>query len=88
MSLSRGTRGAPLLAAAPTRSGDVALIVDNGSLVVGTNSFDLGGVGLRFDPNAQGGDDVVRTSSGFRRAFESFFASATGGRMSLETRLQ
>jgi hypothetical protein len=53
-------------AAVPTRSGDIALIADNGSLVVGANNFDLGGLGLRFDPNAQGGYDVVRTASAFR----------------------
>jgi hypothetical protein len=48
------------------RSGDIAIINDNGALVVGANNFDLAGVGLRFDPNAQGGYDVVRTSPGFR----------------------
>jgi hypothetical protein len=52
---------------AQPRSGDIALLVDNGSLVVASNAFDLGGVGLRFEPNGQGGYDVTRSSSaGFR----------------------
>ena len=50
-------------AAAAPRSGDIALITDNGALVLGSNSFDLGGVGVRFEPNGQGGYDVVRTRS-------------------------
>ena len=54
---------APAAAAAAPRSGDIALLNDNGSLVVGANNFDLGGVGLRFDPNGQGGYDVTRSSS-------------------------
>ena len=47
------------------RSGDIAILNDNGSLVVGSNAFDLGGVGLRFEPNGQGGYDVVQ-AAGFR----------------------
>ncbi len=53
-------------AAAEPRSGDIAILNDNGSLVLGINSFDLGGVGLRFEPNSQGGYDVVRSTSSFR----------------------
>jgi hypothetical protein len=37
-----------------SRSGDIAILQDNGSLVVAPNPFDLGGVGLRFDANGQG----------------------------------
>ena len=48
------------------RSGDIALINDNGSIVVGSNNFDLGGVGLRYEPNSQGGYDVVRMGAAFR----------------------
>jgi hypothetical protein len=48
------------------RSGDIAVLNDNGALVVAANAFDLGGAGLRFEPNAQGGYDVVRTASSFR----------------------
>ena len=55
--------GLAAAAAVASRSGDVALISDNGSLVVGANDFDLGGVGLRFEPNAEGGYDVARLSS-------------------------
>lgn len=53
-------------AAVAPRSGDIAVLNDNGSLVVAANSFDLAGAGLRFEPNAQGGYDVVRTSASFR----------------------
>jgi hypothetical protein len=53
-------------AAAAPRSGNIAILNDNGSLVVGANNFDLGGVGLRFEPNNQGGYDVVRMSAAFR----------------------
>jgi hypothetical protein len=48
------------------RSGDIAVLNDNGALVLDSNAFDLGGVGLRFEPNAQGGYDVLRTSDEFR----------------------
>ncbi len=65
----------PAAAAAP-RSGDIALLNDNGTLIVGANSFDLAGVGLRFEPNGRGGYDVSRLSSA---AFRSDF----GRRVSL-----
>jgi hypothetical protein len=58
-----GLAAAEAQASAAPRSGDIALLVDNGSLVVGTNTFDLGGVGLRFEPNGQGGYDVTRSAS-------------------------
>jgi hypothetical protein len=48
------------------REGEIAVLSDNGSLVVAANAFDLGGAGLRFEPNAQGGYDVARTSGSFR----------------------
>ncbi len=48
------------------RSGDIAVVSDDGSIVIGANPFDLGGVALRFDPNGQGGYDVRRASGGFR----------------------
>ena len=54
-------------ASAPAaRSGDVAVLADDGSLVVAPNPFDLRGVGLRFGPNGQGGYDVQRASDAFR----------------------
>ncbi len=61
-----GVSAAESGAVAQPRSGDIAILADNGSLVVGTNTFDLGGAGLRFEPNAQGGYDVTRTASTFR----------------------
>ena len=79
MALHRIARGERAFGAADTtgpeaasvapRSGDIAILNDNGSLVVGANNFDLGGVGLRFEPNGQGGYDVVRTSGTFRTEF-------------------
>ena len=48
------------------RSGDIAVLSDDGSIVIGANPFDLGGAALRFDPNGQGGYDVRRASGGFR----------------------
>lgn len=53
-------------AAVAPRSGDIAVLNDNGALVVGANAFDLGGTGLRFEPNGQGGYDVASTSPTFR----------------------
>lgn len=65
--LAGGTvAAAEVTASAAPRSGDIAILNDNGSLVVGANSFDLGGSGLRFEPRAQGGYDVVRAGSAFR----------------------
>ena len=57
---------APLAVSVAPRSGDIAILNDNGALVVGANNFDLGGVGLRFEPNSQGGYDVSRMSASFR----------------------
>ena len=48
------------------RSGDIAVVSDDGSIVIGANPFDLGAAALRFDPNGQGGYDVRRGSGGFR----------------------
>ncbi|HEY7924921.1 MAG TPA: hypothetical protein VII62_17160, partial [Vicinamibacteria bacterium] len=58
--------GAPAAVSVAPRSGDIAIINDNGSIVVGSNNFDLGGVGLRYEPNSQGGYDVVRMGAAFR----------------------
>ena len=70
--------GRPAAAAVAPRSGDIALINDNGALVVGSNNFDLNGLGLRFEPNAQGGYDVVRTSADVpRRTSAGVSRSAT-----------
>jgi hypothetical protein len=48
------------------RSGDIAVVSDDGSIIIGANAFDLGGVALRFEPNGQGGYDVRRSTGGFR----------------------
>ena len=53
-------------AAVAARSGEIAVLSDDGSLIVDANSFDLGGVGLRFEPNGLNGYDVVRTDAAFR----------------------
>jgi hypothetical protein len=63
-----GPVGARAQAAAAARSGDVAILTDDGSLEVAPNAFDLGGVGLRFAPNGQGGYDVQHASASFRAA--------------------
>ena len=52
--------------ASEVRSGDIAVLSDDGSLVIGANSFDLAGVALRFEPNGRGGYDVRRATGGFR----------------------
>jgi hypothetical protein len=60
-------RGAALPAAARDEDvGDVAVLEDDGSLIVSANPFDLAGVGLRFQPNAAGGYDVSRGDATFR----------------------
>jgi hypothetical protein len=61
-----GAVGARSTTQLASRSGDIAVLNDDGSLIVGANSFDLGGLALRFDPNGSGGYDVQRTSGAFR----------------------
>jgi hypothetical protein len=61
-----GSLSARASSSAASRSGDIAVLSDDGSLVVGANAFDLGGAGLRFDPNGRGGYDVQRVSGAFR----------------------
>jgi hypothetical protein len=51
---------------AATRSGDIAVVSDDGSVIIGANRFDLGGATLRFEPNGQGGYDVRRVDGSFR----------------------
>jgi hypothetical protein len=48
------------------RSGDIAVLSDDGSLVVGANPFDLGGAVLRFEPDGRGGYDARRASGALR----------------------
>jgi len=61
-----GPVSARAVSAPAARSGDVAVLADDGSLVVAPNPFDLRGVGLRFGPSGQGGYDVQRASADFR----------------------
>jgi hypothetical protein len=70
LALHRLPRGAGVGARAGTaaaeRVGDIAVIDDDGSLVIPPNPFDLGGSSLRFEPNGQGGYDVRPASGPFR----------------------
>jgi hypothetical protein len=53
-------------AAATADVGDIAVIQDDGSLILPANTFDLAGQGLRFSRNAAGGYDVSHTDATFR----------------------
>jgi hypothetical protein len=46
--------------------GDIAVLRDEGELVLPANAFDLKGLGLRFTRNAAGGYDVGQADAGFR----------------------
>jgi hypothetical protein len=49
-----------------TRSGQLALVADDGTLVLAANPLDVAGSGFRFEPNAAGGYDVRRGDASFR----------------------
>jgi hypothetical protein len=53
-------------AARAARSGEIALLADDGAILIPANPFDLAGVSLRFEPNPQGGYDARRADGGFR----------------------
>jgi hypothetical protein len=53
-------------AAAATDVGDIAVIQDNGSLIISPHPFTLAGLGVRFQRNASGGYDASRTDASFR----------------------
>jgi hypothetical protein len=55
--------------------GEIAVIQDNGDIILPANAFDLGNVGLSFVPNAAGGFDVRRG--------DATFQSELGTRLSL-----
>lgn len=61
--------GAP--AATTADVGDVAVVRDEGDLILPANSFDLRGSGLRFTRNGSGGYDVRQESAAFRQALGS-----------------
>ena len=46
--------------------GEIAVIQDNGDIILPANVFDLGNVGLSFLPNAAGGFDVRRGDAAFQ----------------------
>ena len=48
--------------------GDIAVIRDEGDVIVPANAFDLKGVGLRFTRNPSGGYDVRLSDAAFRTA--------------------
>ena len=56
------------VAATSTDVGEIAVLRDEGDLIVPANTFDLKGVGLRFTRNSQGGYDVRQTDAAFRTA--------------------
>jgi hypothetical protein len=55
-------------AATSSDIGDIAVIRDEGDVIVPPNAFDLKGSGLRFTRNSSGGYDVRRTDAAFRPA--------------------
>jgi hypothetical protein len=62
---------------------DVAVLYDRGDLVIRRNPFDLGGSGLRFVPNGNGGYDIVRLSLSLDSPGAPL-AVATGGAVAVD----
>ena len=56
------------VAATSSDVGEIAVLRDEGDLILPANAFDLKGVGLRFTRNAQGGYDVRQIDAAFRTA--------------------
>ena len=54
------------VAAIAADAGEIAVLRDEGDLIVPANAFDLKGLGLRFTRNQQGGYDVRQTDASFR----------------------
>ena len=63
------------LAASGTDVGDIAVLRDEGDLILAANAFDLKGVGLRFTRNGAGGYDV--------RVIDAAFRATLGTRLTL-----
>ena len=53
-------------AATASDAGDIAVLHDQGDLIVPANTYDLKGVGLRFTRNTAGGYDVQQADAAFR----------------------
>src|SRR5262245_11447919 len=49
-------------------AGEIAIVQDEGDIILPPNAFDLGSAGLRFSRNGSGGYDVTRTTANFRSA--------------------
>jgi hypothetical protein len=62
-SLTEGTHSADV--------GDIAVIQDEGDLIVAPNTYDLANVGLRYTRNGSGGYDVSRIDGAFRSSIGS-----------------
>ena len=56
-------RAAPAPDAVSQDIGDIAVIEDDGTLLLARNSFDVRNVGLRFERNGSGGYDVTQTTA-------------------------
>lgn len=59
-------RATPAADAISQDIGDIAVIEDDGTLLLPRNAFDLRNAGLRFERNGSGGYDVSSTDAGFR----------------------
>jgi hypothetical protein len=68
LSARAATRAAPAPHAVSQDIGDIAVIEDDGTLLLARNTLDLRNVGLRFERNASGGYDVTPTTAGFRQS--------------------
>ena len=66
--LERGLILPPSTAAATEDVGEIAVLQDEGDLILAANAYDLRDATLRFEPNASGGYDVRRTGSVVYRA--------------------
>jgi len=56
------------IAATSDDVGEIAVVQDQGDVILRPNAFDLRGAGLRFAPNGSGGYDVSRIDATFRSA--------------------
>ena len=66
----RETALVPFHAATVEDVGEIAVVRDQGDLILQPNPFDLGGIGLRFSPDG-GGYDVGRIDAAFRSSLGS-----------------
>jgi hypothetical protein len=69
--LERGDARAPvgrrgLSSRANADAGEIAIVQDEGDIILPPNTFDLGSAGLRFARNGSGGYDVTRITGNFR----------------------